>query len=355
MRQQLPGLQYNTLAESRLAGQIGVSVEGSNATVPGDDMYHTLSSNVLTMNTFDPYGTGSQWFEIFSTGTHATDYNIAANASFVNFTKTSGHILPDGSKDVRLYATFDWSKCPEGEGMVLVNISSVQDNATMFLEQTQYGTQYSMPQLVLPYHNVKAPANFTNGFVESGGYITIELEHYSSITSNSSEISYNVINHLSRTLSGITLFPVTASSQTAPKSPGLEYKLYTFTNLSQEFPTAAGHASMPVPVNITIVTTPSLNTDPGRPLKYAIQFDEDDIQTVQYVIDQPAGAEPVGWPTAVSDNSWQTTTNFTYSGPGEHTLRVWALEPGVVLNTAWIDLGGIVDSYLGPPESARIM
>lgn len=349
--------------EGSLAGDFGVTIEGSNATVPGDDMYHALSSSMLTMAPFDLYGPESQWLEVFSMGTKAVEYNITANASFVHFTETSGHLLPDGSKDMRIHATFDWNKCPEGSGMVLVNISTTNDNSTQFREQTQYGTQYSMPQLMLPYHNVKVPSNFSNGFVESDGHVSIELEHYSSITSNSSEVNYEVINGLSRTLSGVTIFPVTADSQSAPGAPGLEYKLYTFTDLSEGIPAAphlidagipTGMASPADLINVTIVTTPSLNTIPERPLKYAVQFDEEDIQTVQYVIDQPDGANPVGWLTAVADNAWKTTTNFTYSGPGEHTLRVWALEPGVVLNTAWVDLGGVRDSYLGPPESKRI-
>lgn len=342
MRQLLPGLQYNTPAEADLAGYMGVTIEGSNATVPGDDDYHTLSSEVLTMTTFDPYGLSTQWLEVFSMGTQATNYNITANATFVNFTQISGRLLPDGSQDARIHATFDWDNCPEGSGMVLVNISSTQDNATMFTQQTQYGTQYSMPQLMLPYNNVKVPSNFSNGFVESDGHISIELEHYSSITAKSNDTTYEVIPGLSRTLSGITLFPVTADSQLLPKAAGLEYNLYTFNDMLSNG------------TNITIVTTPSLNTIPDRPLKYAVQFDEEAIQTVQYVIDQPAGANPLGWNAAVADNSWQTTTDFTYSGPGEHTLRVWALEPGVVLNTAWIDLGGVRQSYLGPPESMRI-
>jgi len=344
MRQALPGLQYVMNLERNLAGDMGVSIENSNATVPGDDMYHTLSSEVLTFTPFDPYGVSSQWIDIFSMGTLPFSWNVTSNASFVSFSRSSGSLSPNGTTDVRIWATFDWSKCPSGSGMVLVNITSGEAATTAYLQQTQYGTQYSMPQLLLPYNNRKVAANFSNGFVESDGHITIELEHYSSITANSSSVAYNVIPGLSRTLSGITLFPVTAGSQTAPSSPGLEYNLYTFSNTTS--------ANV---VNITIVTTTSLNTIPNRPLRYAIQFDNQTMQTVQYIIDQPAGANPTGWDAAVSNSAWTSTTNFTYSGSGAHTLKVWALEPGLVLNTAWINLGGIRPSYLGPPESVRIM
>ena len=160
---------------------------------------------------------------------------------------------------------------------------------------------------------------------------------------NPSNVTYTVIPGLSRTLSGVTLFPVTADSQSGATVPALVYDLYTFS------PSTAGGV-----VNITLVMTTSLNTIPDRPLKYAVQFDNSTIQAVQYIIDQPAGALPLGWGPAVANAAWYSTTNATYSGPGAHTLKVWALEPGVVLNSAWINLGGVRPSYLGPPESYRV-
>jgi hypothetical protein len=85
-----------------------------------------------------------------------------------------------------------------------------------------------------------------------------------------------------------------------------------------------------------------------------MQFDDQGIQRVHYIIDQPAGATPLGWEDAVGNNAWMSTTNWTYTHPGEHRLRIWALEPAMVMNSAWINLGGIKDSYLGPPESMRV-
>jgi hypothetical protein len=70
MRQSTPPLQYVQALEGGLAGPMGIMVEGDNATVPGDDMYHTLSSNTLQLPTFSPYGR-NHWIEIFSTGLNA--------------------------------------------------------------------------------------------------------------------------------------------------------------------------------------------------------------------------------------------------------------------------------------------
>lgn len=37
--------------------------------------------------------------------------------------------------------------------------------------------------------------------------------------------------------------------------------------------------------------------------------------------------------------------------PGKHTLRIWMMDPGAVLDGIVVDLGGLWPSYLGPPET----
>nr|OQO30744.1 hypothetical protein B0A51_02440 [Rachicladosporium sp. CCFEE 5018] len=341
MRQALPGLQYVQVQERDLAGDLGVSVETSNATVPGDDMYHALSSNALTIPPVDPYGAISRWIDIFSVGTNAVEWNITSNASFVHFSQSFGSLTSNGTTDIRIWATVDFASAPAGNGIVMLNISSSRD----------YGTQFNMPQLMLSFRNTVLPSNYTNGYIESDGHISIEAEHYSSITpaaTNAAKVSYTIIPGLSRTLSGLTLFPVTAPSLDLTTAPALTYNLYTFSPITS----VPGHV-----LNITLVATTSLNTDPNRPLRYALQLDSQPVQTVKYIIDQPAGNLPIGWAGlrgSVASNAWYSNSNVTYTGPGEHVLKLWLLEPGMVVNSLWVNLGGVRPSYLGPPESPRV-
>jgi len=57
------------------------------------------------------------------------------------------------------------------------------------------------------------------------------------------------------------------------------------------------------------------------------------------------------WETTVKDAVRYVKASFTLAEPGYHTLKVWMVDPGLVLEKLVVDLGGLKPSYLGPPES----
>jgi Gylcosyl hydrolase family 115 C-terminal domain len=55
----------------------------------------------------------------------------------------------------------------------------------------------------------------------------------------------------------------------------------------------------------------------------------------------------------VKDSVRYRKSTFTLAKPGYYTLKIWMIDPGIVLEKLVIDLGGLKPSYLGPPESYR--
>jgi hypothetical protein len=339
MRQLSPQLQYLQPFDRSLSGDMGVSIEGSNASIPGDDQFHPNSGVSLTILPMNPYGT-SRWTDIYAQGTNSFTFNISAEP-FVRLSQRSGTISPGtNDTDVRVNVSIDWKSAPVGSGVTRINISS----------STDYGTQFSPPHLLLPYNNTSVPPSFTAGFVESDATVSIEAEHYTRITNQSPSLSYLKIPNYGKTLSGIRLADANAPSLSPATAPALEYDFYTFTSTSSK-----------KPATLSLVLSQSLNTNPHRPLKYAVTIDNSPPKTIQYVNERPKTATtpewpngmPIGWDKAVSDAAWVSKTNFSIA-EGKHKLKFWALEPGVVLQKIVLDFGGVRQSYLGPPESFKM-
>ena len=55
------------------------------------------------------------------------------------------------------------------------------------------------------------------------------------------------------------------------------------------------------------------------------------------------------WSRNVMWNSAIDSTTHAVRGAGKHTLKVWMVDPGVVMDKIVVDFGGVKDSYLGPP------
>jgi hypothetical protein len=59
------------------------------------------------------------------------------------------------------------------------------------------------------------------------------------------------------------------------------------------------------------------------------------------------------WEQTVKDSIRVVKSDQVLTQPGTHTLKVWMVDPGVVLQRLVVDTGGVRPSYLGPPESFR--
>jgi hypothetical protein len=181
-----------------------------------------------------------------------------------------------------------------------------------------------------------------NGFVEADGFVSMEASHYTNMR-DSSSASWKQIDGLGNTLAGMTVFPVTSPGVTPRQnSPSLEYKMFLF------------HAGK---IELHTTIAPTLNFVAGRGLRFAVSWDDAPPQVITAI---PADYSVSGtdanrdWAATVANNARDVVTDFELPAPGEHTLKVWMVDPGVVLEKLVVDTGGLKPSYLGPPESIRM-
>jgi hypothetical protein len=172
----------------------------------------------------------------------------------------------------------------------------------------------------------------------AGGFIALEAEHFTAKTDRGGA-AWQVIPELGRTGEGsVAVFPTTASgvelSKAATDAPQLDYAV-NFV--------AAGEFALQA---YLIPTHPNA----GSTLRFAVALDDGPPQLVELVVND-GGAE---WAQSVLDNTRVATTKLHVSAPGAHTLHVYGLDAGVVLDKLVIDCGGLKPSYLGPPETKSV-
>jgi hypothetical protein len=171
----------------------------------------------------------------------------------------------------------------------------------------------------------------------AGGLISLEAEHFSRNTGRDGVAAWQIIPGLGRTGEGsVAVLPTTAPrialARAATDAPRLDYAV----NFA-----AAGEFRLQA---YLIPTHPIA----GGSLRFAVALDEAAPQLVELVVND-GGA---GWAQGVLDNTRVAMTKLKVSASGAHTLHVFGLEPGVVIDKLVIDCGGLKPSYLGPPETA---
>ncbi|KAF7558243.1 hypothetical protein G7Z17_g156 [Cylindrodendrum hubeiense] len=313
----MPNVSYHTTKNVPRSGIMGVSVQGSSKSSPGDP--------APTLLPVDPYMPPSErrYLDIFTRDNGTFSYKITANTSYVTVSNSKGTLTAPGEKsDIRSRISVDWSRAPKGLSWVGLKVAAANGQATT---------------AVLPVNKTSVPGKF-HGYVESGGVVSIEAEHYADAEKKSG-LSYTTVPHYGRTLSGVKLWPVTADSQTPSSAPKLTYSFHTFNSCNS--------------ARVMVFLGATLNHDPSRPLKYAFSIDGGDAVTVQPVPNTPMGSVPDGWEDAVIPGGWTSISTVKLSS-GSHKLSLWLLEPGVIVQKLVIDVGGFKESSLGPLESYKI-
>jgi hypothetical protein len=112
----------------------------------------------------------------------------------------------------------------------------------------------------------------------------------------------------------------------------------------------------PGALTTTLVLGPTLNFMPGRPLRVAVSVDDEAPQIVDVVPAQyDAQNGNRDWEASVRNNARTVTTAHRVAQAGYHTLKVWMVDPGIVVQRILIDTeaSARTATYLGAPASVR--
>jgi hypothetical protein len=293
--------------------EMGLAVEGSALSWPETPGQPTLPQ-------LSVYDQQPRYFEIFNRGSSPFRFSVDTDANWIHVSRLSGDSSDNLVRDERFWVKVDWAAIPPGTTQTAITVTGPDSRKIV---------------VKVPILDPASPRrDGVHGFVESDGYVSIEAEHYTDKTEGKG-LTWLRLPDFGRTLSAMTLFPVTATAQDiAAGHPHLDYQVYLFREGE---------------INVDAYFAPTQKFQPGEGLRYGISFDDEPPQ----VINLHADYSQAEWERSVRDGVRTMTSKHKITGAGPHVLKFWALDPGVVLEKLVINAGGARPSYLGPPESFR--
>jgi hypothetical protein len=289
------------------AGSLGVRAEEATFRLSGVRGENSLG-------TIDSVSDQTRTLTLYDRGKMPVEYKVLTSAPWILASAATGTVSATAQQVV---LRVDWSKLPAGS-------ESAQGTVTVSSGE-QRPLSYQLRALRLPITRANA-----RGFVESDGYVAIEAaDTWRRVADEKTR--WEELPDYGRTRSAMTVFPVTADSNTDSKA-ALEYRMYLYE---------AGEFQMQAAV------APTLNFVPGRGLRFAVSVDDGP----RTIVDGLEHNSPKDWEQAVSEGIRRVTVSLAIANPGYHTLKIWAVDPGLVLERIVLNQGSLPPSYLGPPES----
>jgi hypothetical protein len=292
---------------------------------------------------FSVYQQDRYFIDLYNTGNGCLYWEARASDDWIQLSRSSG-VLYD---EERIWVTIDWDKAPKDKNIIR-NISfrwrsSNDDRWQKWPELTgaeqkayvsgEFVDPASREDLQVGIHvfNPETPRpGDIKGFVESHGVVSMEAENFSRKVDRA-HAAWEIIEGLGRSGDSVTVRPTNIPRIYQPdklksSSPALEYDFYAFT---------------PGSATLHLHCLPTLPIHEDYRLAIALALNDEPL----IILSRPEVHDHI-------DNLMLLKTRLPIPEPGQHTLKLWMIDPGVVIDKIILDTGGLKESYLGPPESA---
>ncbi|MDI3319274.1 glycosyl hydrolase 115 family protein [Pinibacter soli] len=292
---------------------------GWNISPEGTD---TSGAENLVLPTFLE-GVNQHYFvDVFLTDSLSIQWSAVPSADWIKMSTKSGNLAPARNENQkRVWIDVDWSKCPKTE------------HSTGIVDFKSLNNKYEVKV------NVFRPAGKVNGFVESNGIVSMYAQHYTACN-NRSENKWEIIDGLGYTgrsvMNSIASSVVERFDATMLKQTG-SFLAYDFVSFTDTIPELLLYAIPVHPIN------------KNYSLRCAFTIDDGPLQLVDFKSNSIARTEE--WKQNVLRNNAIRKLSYNRMKPGSHTLKIFAVDPGFILDRIAINLGGLKQAYSAIPET----
>lgn len=276
----------------------------------------------LTLPAFQPWSAPTHFIDVFLSRRRAVKWQVSTSARWLLVSAESGQ-LTTASQQQRLLVSVDWRRVPPGgERVGFLTFKGAGKTVRIAVRAISGSPE------TLAY----------KGFIETNGYVAMQADHYTRRTDSPTGrwAPQAAVGRPGQLLAAQTLAAAPADSVDAPAGAAvLEYDFYTLSA-----------AARPVVTAVTLPVHPA--TRPAR-LRYGVALDGGPVT----IVDHRTEGRSEEWKQNVLRNSARRSVAGPPLGPGRHTLKIYLLDPGVLLDRLTIDLGGLVPAYGAVPETRR--
>lgn len=272
---------------------------------------------------FSPWNKQKHFIDIFLCNDTIIDYSVKVSKAWIKVSQQQGKLLPAGEKSQdRIWVEIDWNKLPLTDQYGEITIKGPGRKITLPVNIEKPGAE----DLLKGY----------NGFVENNGYISIYAQNYSG--ANNNNLNYwKVIDGLGSSGNAIEALPLSFSTAltdtlNAKDNASVSYDFYT---LSQ------------TPASFNFYTLPTHPLNKNFEMRYAIGIDDGPLTIVNF----KTTGRSEEWKQNVLSNAAVRSVKMPSLNPGKHVLKIYMIDPGVILDRIVIDLGGLKPFYGIIPEN----
>ncbi|MEO6719134.1 MAG: glycosyl hydrolase 115 family protein [Ferruginibacter sp.] len=311
----IPGLTIDSTSDWSIAPEGFVTKDSS--------LLQNNSS--LSLPAFDNLNKQKYFVDLFLSKNQTLTWNASVSNNWIHLSENNGLLSSEtGSKQTRVWVDVDWSKFGK----------NAKENGNIIF--TSGGKQIMLNIQANKIHQPVLPG--FNRFIENNGFVAINATHFSRQTNKPSN-RWELVDGLGYTGSSLQALPLSLKSK-SPTDPDsikrgngfVEYDFYTFSSATP---------------SVRVFTLPTHPLNNNMSVRYGVSIDNGPLK----IIDTKTFDRDEEWKQNVLRNYAVRNEKMQYINEGRHTLRIYAIDPGVVLDRIVIDLGGLKSAYGVIPQT----
>lgn len=265
----------------------------------------------------------SYFIDVVLNDSIAVEWKAKPSADWISLSSSTGKLFPKGNQtSSRIWVSIDWKKAVDPKG---------------FIQFTANGKTINVG-----VNTVKGGETFSSykGFVEQNKIVSIYAAHYQNKVDRL-QSKWQMVegpgqtNSLLQSIVALkTLDDTPATNSIQQKSAYVEYSFYS---LSNELPT----------LSIYTLPTRPINTNFG--VRYAVSVDDAPLQLVSF----KTTGRSEQWKQNVLRNAAIKEIVLPRLLAGVHTIKIYTIDPGVILDKMIIRFGDVAKNYGTIPETLK--